>query len=220
MEPAINNDLHNTVDLTKAHFVDIGWFPGSVATTLQEFVVEGREDGIFLRWRFADPTDVAAVVVERAGRVEGPWSMAGVQLEREGDVWSTLDTATEPGETVYYRLNVTDQAGEAVVMGLASGQRGLAATRRTFLSAPMPNPTIEGSLLSFGLERPEYVRLTVHDVKGRKVRTLHEGMMGEGHYTRHWDGLTDASSRASAGVYFINLHTSKGVQTQRVTVLR
>ena len=76
MEPMITGTLHDTIDLTKAQLVDIGWFPGSVATSLQDFVAEGDADGIRLRWSFADPSDVSAVYLERAAQEAGPWSMA------------------------------------------------------------------------------------------------------------------------------------------------
>ena len=33
MEPAINDDLHDSVDLTRGHFVDIGWFLGPPSDT-------------------------------------------------------------------------------------------------------------------------------------------------------------------------------------------
>ena len=219
MEPAINNSLHDTVDLTKALFVDIGWFPGSVATTLEDFTAEAASDGILLRWRFADPTDVTAVAVQRATHVDGPWDRAEVRMT-EGSVWSALDAGAEAGQMYHYRLEVTDREGAPMILGLVSARREPAMARRTFLGAPTPNPAVDGSMLSFGLDRPEYVRLTVCDVSGRKVRTLDEGMMLAGHYTRHWDGLTDRGTRASAGVYFVNLRTSTGVETRRVTIVR
>src|SRR5262249_2724838 len=64
MEPNINNDLHDTVDMTYPHFDDIGWFPHVVATTLSMFTAAGRSDGILLRWQFADLSEVGAITVQ------------------------------------------------------------------------------------------------------------------------------------------------------------
>jgi hypothetical protein len=42
MEPFINTDLHNSVDLTRYVFADIGWDPASTAIALSLFSAEGR----------------------------------------------------------------------------------------------------------------------------------------------------------------------------------
>lgn len=221
MEPAINNDLHDSVDLALQHFVDIGWFPGSVATYLEEFTVEGRDDGVLLRWRFHDPEDVTAVTVERSVAAEGPWSPALVDLRQDGQMTSALDTGAEIGVTYHYRLAVTDRAGEVAILGLVSGQRAASELgRRVFLGAPTPNPALEGTTVLFRLSRPETVRLTVHDVSGRTVRTLQDGTLQAGEYTRQWDGMTDSRTAVPAGVYFVQLRTPSGVKTQRVTYMR
>jgi hypothetical protein len=221
MEPAINTNLHNTVDLTLQHFTDIGWFQSSVATYLEEFTVEGRGDGVLLRWRFHDPSDVTAVSVERATAVDGPWSPAVVDVRVEGQTTSALDAGAEAGVTYYYRLLVTDRNGEVAVSGLVSGQRATSDLgRRVYLAAPTPNPAIEGTAVMFRLSRPEYVRLTIHDVSGRTVRTLQDGEMLAGEYTKQWDGRTDSRSAVPAGVYFVQLRTHSGMKSQRVTVMR
>src|SRR5262245_9084095 len=44
MEPFINTSLHNSIDLTRDLFKDIGWFPEATATALSLFSAEGRAD--------------------------------------------------------------------------------------------------------------------------------------------------------------------------------
>jgi hypothetical protein len=58
------------------------------------------------------------------------------------------------------------------------------------------------------------------DASGRVLRTLNEGLMLAGEYTRAWDGRSAHSGDAPAGVYFLSLRTSQGVKTQRVAVVR
>lgn len=220
MEPAINNDLHDSVDLTRYHFEDIGWFDFVTATTLAQFVAEGRSDGILLRWQFADPSDAIGLTVERSIAEAGPWGAIQTELSFEGQATLALDTSAQPGTNYFYRLRVTDRAGDTSYMGLASASRLAVFTGRAMLSAPSPNPTSRGTSVVFRIGRPEFVRLTVADATGRRIRTIHEGMMLPGEYTRSWDGMTDRLIAVPAGVYFISLGTSEGVSTQRVAFMR
>jgi hypothetical protein len=220
MEPAINNDLHNSIDLALGLFKDIGWFPGTTATTLADFTALDRADGVLLRWRFSDPSDATQVVLQRASTVEGPWAPASVDLRTEGGFTLALDTTAEPGLRYFYRLNVTDRGGNAQVLGLVFGQRKGPAIERVYLGTPVPNPSSRGSSVAFRITGPEYVRMGVVDVNGRKVRTLKEGIMLAGQYTQLWDGKNDRGTDVPSGVYFINLRTSKGLKTQRLAILR
>jgi hypothetical protein len=219
MEPAINVSLHDDVDLTTPLFRDIGWFPEATATTLAMFVAEGRGDGVMLRWRFTDPEDVVTVTVERAGAAEGPWSSIPVELGSEGSSATALDAGAPAGQTAYYRLNYLDRAGDSHTLGLAAAMRPAALAAGVQFGAPRPNPTQDRTSVLFTLARPEFVRLTVTDAGGRRVRTLHEGMMLAGEHSMDWDGRSDHAAKVPAGVYFIHLTTSQGNHTQRVAMM-
>jgi hypothetical protein len=219
MEPAINVSLHDDVDLTTPLFRDIGWFPEATATTLAMFVAEGRGDGVMLRWRFTDPEDVVTVTVERAGAADGPWSSIPVELGSEGSSATALDAGAPAGQTAYYRLNYLDRAGDSHTLGLAAAMRPAALAAGVQFGAPRPNPTQDRTSVLFTLARPEFVRLTVTDAGGRRVRTLHEGMMLAGEHSMDWDGRSDHAAKVPAGVYFIHLTTSQGNHTQRVAMM-
>ncbi len=220
MEPAINNDLHVNVDLTTPAFDDIGWFLGATATTLSRFAAEGRSDGILLRWQFSQPEQVAAVTLERAIDPEGSWSPITTDLSFEGTTTLALDTSAEAGKTYYYRLSIMDRAGQVERIGLTSGQRTAGFNGRSYLSAAAPNPANHGTSFKFGFGRPEFVRLAVVDANGRRVRTIQEGMMAPGEYSRSWDGRTDHAGEAPVGLYFITFQTSEGRHTSRVALVR
>lgn len=219
MEPAINTDLHINVDLTTPAFDDIGWFLGVTATTLARFVAESRNDGVMLRWQFATGDDAKSVTVERATDPEGSWGPIATQLSTDGATTLALDTSAEPGTIYYYRLSVMDASGQVSRMGFTSGVRLAAFTGRAYLSAAAPNPTPGRTSVTFGISRPEFVRLAVVDATGRRVATLREGMMAPGQYSKEWDGRTDRSGAAPPGLYFITLQTSEGVKTQRVALV-
>jgi PA domain-containing protein len=225
MEPFATASLHDDPDLTVEQYEDIGWFGtpgpcGATATVLTFFNAEGRDDGILLRWQLADPQDAVAVTVDRADGVDYAWSPIEVTFGREGEIVTALDTSAEPGREYLYRLNVVDQSGSSQVMGLASGRRLGTLESGVFLRAPFPNPTPRGATLVFRITRAEYVRLSIVDVTGRAIRTLHEGMLPPGEHLRLWDGLTTSRVEAAPGIYLVSLRTSEGVRTQRISVSR
>jgi hypothetical protein len=219
MEPAINNNLHDTVDLTRGAFQDIGWFGHPTATTLSQFTAEGRGDGIMLRWQFGDLTDVGVITLQRAPGVDGPWSPTRTELRSVGELTTALDTSVEPGQLYYYRLNVMYRSGEFENFGLTSAARGGRMEGNFFLGSPIPNPANRGTSFSFRIARPEFVRIQVLDATGRVVRVLQEAMMPAGEHARFWDSKDEGGAGVSPGVYFINLRTSDGLRTQRVAVM-
>ncbi len=66
----------------------------------------------------------------------------------------------------------------------------------------------------------ERARVSVHDVAGRRVRTLWEGTLPAGEYAFEWDGRDAAGARAERGVYFVRLVTPAAQAVSRVLILR
>lgn len=225
MEPAATSGLHNDPDLTVQQYEDIGWFGtpgpcGATAAVLAFFNAAGRDDGILLSWQLTDPQDAVSVTVERSDGTDYGWGAIDVILGREGEIVTGLDTSAEPGHEYLYRLLVVDRQGVPHILGLASGRRAGTTETTARLRAPYPNPTARGATVVFRIARPEYVRLSIVDVSGRSIRTLHDGMLPPGEHVNVWDGLTGNRIVAPTGVYLVSLRTSEGVRTQRLSIAR
>ncbi len=219
MEPAINSDLHTNVDMTLGVFSDVGWLDYTVSTTLATFDATSDAEGIRIHWVFSDPSDVRVVTVERATSDAGPWAPVAVEILDNSFGTVALDASAAEGKTYYYRLQVTDRAGNTQVQGLATARREATFRGAAVLMAPRPNPADRGTAVTFRLGQPEYVRLSVLDASGRLIRTVHDGMLSPGEHTKQWDGMSDGSKQVPAGLYFFALKTSKGTVTQRIAVV-
>jgi hypothetical protein len=77
-----------------------------------------------------------------------------------------------------------------------------------------PNPFVGRTALHFTLAEAAAVRLTVHDVLGRTIAVLLEGVQEAGTHAAAFD----AAGRAS-GVYVWRLVAGGSVQTGRLTLL-
>lgn len=82
------------------------------------------------------------------------------------------------------------------------------------LSAPAPNPTTGTVTLEFGVKEATEVTVSVYNVLGQCVKTLHQGTPQADQMR---DVTVDASS-LSSGVYLVRLEADG--QTQRLTVTR
>jgi hypothetical protein len=64
-----------------------------------------------------------------------------------------------------------------------------------------PNPFTGQTAISFKLAVEQSVELAVYDVAGRRVATLHDGLLGAGEHRIVWDGRTSAGGPAASGIY-------------------
>jgi hypothetical protein len=63
-------------------------------------------------------------------------------------------------------------------------------------------------------------RVTVHDLRGARVRTLADGAVAAGTHLLLWDGHGAGGSLAPPGVYFVRAEASGAVVTRRVVLLQ
>jgi len=91
---------------------------------------------------------------------------------------------------------------------------------RSGLAAARPNPFNPATILSFSLATPGHTRLTVHDLRGRTVRTLIDHDLAAGDWTSRWDGRDDAGRTLPANTYLTRLwHAGRSVETRKVVML-
>jgi hypothetical protein len=83
--------------------------------------------------------------------------------------------------------------------------------------AARPNPFSTATRVEFSLPGAGTARIAVHDVRGRRVRTISDGVMTAGSHEVFWNGADDAGRRLPHGVYWITL-TSAGRESHQQVV--
>jgi hypothetical protein len=83
-----------------------------------------------------------------------------------------------------------------------------------------PNPFNPSTMIDFSLEQAGTAELSVYDVAGRKVATLHSGLTAEGDHQVRWDGRTDSGAAAPAGRYAYVLRTATGSVSRGMVLLK
>jgi hypothetical protein len=83
-----------------------------------------------------------------------------------------------------------------------------------------PNPFETDIGISFSLPEPQTVEITIHDIAGRKVRTLVAAMLPAGAHKTHWTGFDDRGERAAPGIYFVRAGSGDHELTKKIVKWR
>jgi hypothetical protein len=97
------------------------------------------------------------------------------------------------------------------------GER-IAMSQPAFLLPPRPNPARGATELEFLIAESGPVTIDVHDVAGRRVATLADGVFAAGSHRVSWDGTTNDGVRASSGAYFVEMRAGSH-HARRVLVM-
>jgi len=77
-----------------------------------------------------------------------------------------------------------------------------------------PNPFRSGTEIAFRVDRPGLLKLTVHDVTGRRVSTLLDEDVSEGTHRLRWNARGENDAPIVAGVYFLQM--TSGTETHAI----
>ncbi len=124
----------------------------------------------------------------------------------------------------YYHVTTTDHAGNegeaASVEGMLLSSPVVPIPTSFAVSTAGANPFGSRASLSMALPEPSSVRVVVHDVGGRVVRTLAEGAYAAGYHSIVWDARDDDGRPVGPGVYFARIKAGEHQAVQRLTMIR
>jgi hypothetical protein len=114
----------------------------------------------------------------------------------------------------YYRLDEGVVALSAPPVGAPAG--GL--DWRIASVQPQPSRALQTVVLA--VDRAVDLEVSVHDLGGRLVRTLHHGPVAAGRTPVAWDGRDASGRRVAAGVYFVRATDGRAVSSAKTVRVR
>ncbi len=178
-----------------------------------------------ITWSASDNVGVTGVdvLLSRAG-LGGPWETLASGVPNTGTfAWTVSGAASADARLKVVAYDAAANAGEDVSDAAFAivGTTGVDAVAIVeFALAPVrPNPMRGAGQVAFDLPRQARVRLTVHDLQGREVAVLAEGLYPAGRHAATWTGRTDAG-RAGAGMYFVRMRAGGREFVRRVALMR
>ncbi len=88
------------------------------------------------------------------------------------------------------------------------------------LARNRPNPFNPSTKIAFSLAQEESVRLSIHDLAGRRVTTLVDEVRGSGEYEIIWNGVDHRGRSVPSGVYIYRLDTGARRLTRSMTLVK
>jgi hypothetical protein len=84
----------------------------------------------------------------------------------------------------------------------------------------VPNPFRTSTAIPYRLNRPVHVHVTIHNVAGRLVQSLHDGVVPAGEHVVEWNGQDRSGRRVDSGIYFCRLRAGGATQVRQILFLR
>ena len=83
-----------------------------------------------------------------------------------------------------------------------------------------PNPFNATTLIQFSLENTEEANLSIYDILGRKIKTLHSGILSAGQHSFIWNGTNQDDNTVASGIYFYKLESPSGSYSKQMVLLK
>jgi len=169
-----------------------------------------------------------------------PGSSAGFIYTLQDGMMDIMDLLTDAGVTVPAGLSIASLNGISAdgkhICGIAVqtvfpwGTEGFIihlddvsavpeASVAFALEPSFPNPFNPSTTIPVVMGRDGTAQLEIFDSAGRRVRTLHNGMLPAGRHEFIWNGRDEHQMQVSSGVYFSRMSDDSGASLNRSMVL-
>ena len=88
------------------------------------------------------------------------------------------------------------------------------------LNQNYPNPFNPETTITFDMPKTANANLSVYNVKGQLVKTLHNGIANFGKNTVVWNGTDNNGNKVTSGLYFYRLSTEGKVETRKMMLMK
>lgn len=168
-------------------------------------------------------TDAIALLLDIMNR-RCPESSAQLASGTSGAMLSLSREDLEYVESILGQMDLTADQEAAFRLALYGGgaDRKPILPKDFSLGQNVPNPFNPSTTIEFTV--PEgfsgRVSLTIHDLRGRLVRTLVQGKDQPGAHRVTWDGKYDSGAQAASGIYFCRLDAAGGAHVRKLVLLK
>lgn len=162
--------------------------------------------------------------VARGETRDGPWTaMMDAQVLCLGEC-AVSDERAAAGRTYWYRFDLQRADGSFVSYGPYPVTISSAIERRVEVRVtpqPVRGPArVEIVLAGHAGEAPARVRALLFDLQGRRVATIHDGLLPRGRTALAWDGRDAGGRSLAAGLYVLRVESPLGAAASRIVRAR
>ena len=104
-------------------------------------------------------------------------------------------------------------------MKLNSTRQFPEATRFQITSI-FPNPFNSRTVINYELPHEEFVKISIYDILGRKIKTIFQGNQTSGFKSITWDATNENKENVSGGVYLCIVQAGNIVKSTKMLFLK
>ncbi len=140
-----------------------------------------------------------------------------------GDIYTVLTAASITGtfdtielpDRIEAAIDIQSDHVDVIVTNVTVGNEPVATPTDFTLDPIYPNPFSSSASLSFVLEQPKHIRVSLFDMLGREVQVLVDNLYPSGQHEIELVG-----QNLSSGMYNVRFVADEFAQTRRITLLR
>jgi flagellar hook assembly protein FlgD len=83
-----------------------------------------------------------------------------------------------------------------------------------------PNPFNPSTTIHYSLAKSSFVKLTIYNLLGQKIRTLQNAFQQAGEYSLVWDATDERNITVSSGTYFYRLEAHNLTMQKKMILVR
>jgi hypothetical protein len=172
-------------------------------------------EGVAVEWELRAWAPVDCYRVMRGNSTSE--TMEEIGVVESADATAFLDAGVRAGESYAYRVVAVRSDGGEVMSEAATATAVIPALS---LEQNRPNPFNPITTITYSVDAAAPVRLTIHDARGRLVRTLVDATVPAGTRSVEWDGRDQRGTPAASGLYFYRLEAGGEVRARKMVLLK
>lgn len=167
-------------------------------------------------------------VEDRASGIAAPDAPQGFSIHRTS--LAEKDEVTTGGNGVGGHDETSEDWSLWQIGGYSPGRHGFATVAvedgtgasivEPALGSFAPSPFMREVRLRYAVPRADHVRLTIHDLQGRRIATLVDGPASAGAHEVTWNGRDLAGHEVQTSVFFVRLECGGDVRARMVSRIR
>ena len=83
-----------------------------------------------------------------------------------------------------------------------------------------PNPFNPKTLIRYDLEQESFVNIVIHNMLGKRVKTLVNSFQSAGSKSINWNATNEKSESIPAGLYFYKIKVDQQIQIKKMMLLK
>ncbi len=189
--------------------------PRTVPVVLEHLAAWRALESVHIEWKMsaAAQREILGLRLHRGQSESGPFQPCASELL--APTVAHFEDRAAPAGVVWYRLEIVLRDGTTSTTRAVS----IDALPLTQSDLGVPRLGTQDVTIHWSLAESTPMRLTIHDVNGRLVRTLRQGVLPFGHHTLVWDRTATSGLPVARGIYVVRLETGATVRVRKLALV-